>query len=85
MSIATALPIHSELMPGERWPNLKPTVHCPGDRSKDASRIEGTNQVLQQAFQQARYAGTLEALFSSPKVVPSDLPNVGSRLPHLIL
>jgi formate hydrogenlyase transcriptional activator len=54
MSTATAVPIHSELVPSPRLSILKGPVHDPADRSEDANGIVGTSQVLQDALRQAR-------------------------------
>src|SRR5258708_20874027 len=54
MSTATAVPIHSELVPSSRLPISKGAVHYPADYSEDANGIVGTSQVLQDAVRQAR-------------------------------
>src|SRR6202049_3268457 len=54
MSTATAIPIHSELMPSHRLSILKGAAHDPADRSADANGIVGTSRVLQDALRQAR-------------------------------
>src|SRR6266403_1157772 len=54
MSTATAVPIHSELVPSQRLSILKGAAHVPADRSENANGIVGTSQVLQDALRQAR-------------------------------
>jgi transcriptional regulator with GAF, ATPase, and Fis domain len=68
MSTEAALLIHSESMPSERWPILKPAFQCPGDRSEDASGIAGTSPVFQSALQEAR----LVAPKDSPVVISGE-------------
>src|SRR5258708_37401723 len=54
MSTATAVPIHSELVPSSRLPISKGAVHYPADYSEDANGMVGPSQVLQDAVRQAR-------------------------------
>jgi formate hydrogenlyase transcriptional activator len=54
MSTATAVPIHSQLVPSHRLSILKGAAHDPADRSEYANGIVGTSQVLQDTMRQAR-------------------------------
>ena len=61
MSTATAVPIHSELVPSQRLPILKRAAHYPADCSEDVNGIVGTSQVLQDGLRQARIVATTDS------------------------
>src|SRR5258706_13161165 len=54
MSIATAIPIYSEPLPGQGPTISKRAAYCAADRCEGVNGIVGTSQVLQEALQQAR-------------------------------
>jgi formate hydrogenlyase transcriptional activator len=54
MSTATAVPIHSGLVPSQGLPVLKRAAHYPADCSEDVNGIVGTSEVLQDTLRQAR-------------------------------